>query len=269
MAYDGYVETEGARIYFQQAGSGPAVLFLHAGVADLTMWDSQVDALQHEFNCIRFDLRGMGRTKISADAFSPAADVNAVLRRIGVDSAHLVGLSMGGAFAIDFALEHPERVRSLSLAASGVGGWKGSPTDAETAEMAEIEKAYDAGLWDEVAEMEVAYWLDGPGRAGRVQGEVREKMLRMCRAAYDRGEPDARPVRLDPPAVGRLSEIKLPTQVSIGTYDESSVQAIADHLAANIPGATKAVYEGAAHMINLEFPDRFNAELSTFLKEQA
>ena len=145
MSQDGFIETEGARIYFQQAGSGPAVLFLHAGVADLTMWDSQVDALQAEFNCIRFDLRGLGRTEISTEEFSPTADVAGVLDHLGVDKAHLVGLSMGGAFSIDFALEHPARVISLSAAASGVGGWKGSPTDAETAEMTEIEKAYDAG----------------------------------------------------------------------------------------------------------------------------
>jgi 3-oxoadipate enol-lactonase len=268
MAQDGFIDAEGARLYFQHEGRGPAVLFIHAGVADLRMWDSQVDALKSSFKCIRFDMRSFGRTENSAETFSPSPDIAAVLDHVGVDKAHLVGCSMGGAFAIDFALEFGGRVESLMLVAAGVGGWDGPPNEAEMAEMAEVEKAYEAKDWDRTAELEVAYWLDGPGRNGRVQGEVREKMLLMCRGAYDRGEPDPRVTPLDPPAIGRLSEIDVPTQVSVGTFDESSIIEIADLLAAGIRGANKAVYEGAAHMLNLEFPDRFNAELETFLTEQ-
>lgn len=261
----GFIDSDDARIYFERAGSGPSVLFLHAGVADLRMWDFQVGALQERFDCIRFDMRGLGQTENAAETFSPSADVALVLDHLNVERAHIVGLSMGGATAVESALKFPERVISLSLVAAGVGGWSKPPTEAELAESAEIDKAFEAKDWDQVVELELQYWLDGPGRAGRVQGEVREKMRQMSRRAYDRGEPDPRVIPLDPPAIGRLSEISAPTLIMVGTFDESSILDIADKFHEQIPGSTKIVYEGAAHMINLEQPERFNSDLVAFI----
>lgn len=266
--HSGFIDSNDARIYFERAGSGPSVLFLHAGVADLRMWDSQVDVLEERFDCIRFDMRGFGQTENRADTFSPSDDVAVVLDHLHVEKAHMVGLSMGGAISVEFALKWPERVTSLSLVAAGVGGWSKPPNEAELAESAEIDKAFEAKAWDHVVELELHYWLDGPGRAGRVQGEVRDKMRQMCRRAYERGEPDVRPVGLDPPAIGRLSEINAPTLITVGTFDESSILSIAEEFYEHIPGSTKVVYEGAAHMINLERPERFNSDLLDFMTRQ-
>lgn len=265
---NGFVDSQDARIYFERSGAGPAVLFIHAGVADLRMWDSQVEGLSDQFDCIRFDMRGFGRSENRAESYSPSADVAAVLDHLHVERADLVGLSMGGGLAVRFALEHPGRVRSLCLVAAGVGGWEEPPNELELAENAEVEKAFAAGDWDRATELEVNYWLDGPGRAGRVNAEIREKMMQMCRGTYGRAEPAAKPVPLDPPAIRRLSEIDVPTLVIVGTFDESSILDIANLLAEQIPGAKKIVYEGAAHMINLEQPDRFNSDLLNFLRGQ-
>lgn len=268
MTASGFVDSDGARLYYEQAGSGPDILFIHAGVADLRMWDEQVEALSESFNCIRFDMRGFGQTENTAESFSPTADVASVLDHLGANIAHFVGISMGGATAVDFALEHPERVQSLCLVAAGVGGWSKPPTEPELAELEEAEKAYEAESWDRVVELEVRYWLDGPGRSGRVQGQVREKMMLMCRGAYGRGEPAARPTHLNPPAIGRLSEINAPTLILAGTYDESSIMEMADLFSTEIPNSTKIVYEGVAHMINLEQPERFTSDLLEFLKRR-
>lgn len=265
----GFADAADARLYFEQAGTGPAVLFVHAGVADLRMWDSQVEALSDRFNCIRFDMRGFGRTENRADSFSPSGDIVAILDHLDVDRAHVVGLSMGGGSAVRFALEHPDRVLSLCLVAAGVGGWEGPANEAELAELAEVEKAFEAQDWDLAVELEVQYWLDGPGRAGRVGDEIREKMKQMCRTSYGRSEPTARPLPMDPPAIKRLSEMGVPTLVIVGTFDESSIPEIADVLAEGIHGARKIVYEGAAHMINLEQPERFNSDLLGFLTGSA
>ncbi|MCA1839301.1 MAG: alpha/beta hydrolase, partial [Actinobacteria bacterium] len=96
----GFVEVPDARIYFERSGDGPSVLFLHAGVADLRMWDEQVQALQSRFDCISFDRRGFGRSENIAPSYSPMDDICAVMDELGVPSASVVGLSMGGAIAI-------------------------------------------------------------------------------------------------------------------------------------------------------------------------
>lgn len=261
----GFIDADDARIYFERVGSGPSVLFLHAGVADLRMWDYQVEVLQDRFDCIRFDMRGMGRTENKAETFSSSDDVALVLDYVQAASAHVVGISMGGATGLDFALQNPGRVSSLTLVAAGVGGWSEPPNEAELAELAEIDKAFEAQDWDRVAELETQYWLDGPGKAGRVRGEVREKMRQMCRLGYERGEPDVRLVALDPPAIGRLSEISTPTLIIVGTFDESSIIDMAEMFHQQVQGSSKITYEGVAHMVNLDQPHRFNSDLLDFL----
>src|SRR5262245_10060343 len=121
---NGFLETNGARIYYEVTGSGPAAAFIHAGVANLRMWDEQVAALSDAYRVIRYDTRGFGRTETQAVPFSNRADVAALLDHLGERQAHVVGLSRGGHIALDFALECPDRVRSLTIAAGGVGGYR-------------------------------------------------------------------------------------------------------------------------------------------------
>src|SRR5918998_5283262 len=119
-----YLETNGARIYYEVDGSGEPLLMVHAGVANLRMWDDQVGALRESYRVIRYDTRGFGRTETDAVEFSNRADLAALLAHLGEGSAHLVGLSRAGSIALDFALEHADRVRSLTVAAGGVSGYQ-------------------------------------------------------------------------------------------------------------------------------------------------
>lgn len=267
MTATGFVDSQGARLYFERVGNGPPLLFIHAGVADLRMWDAQVDFFAGSFDCIRFDLRGFGQTQNEADKFSPGDDVSAVLDHLAVERSHIVGLSMGGSIAADFAIEHPERVSSIALVAAGVSGLEHQPEERESAAFEEMDRAYEEEKWDELVELELQMWLDGPGRAGRIKGQLRDRMRAMCRGSYERGEPEATRVPIDPPASGRLLEIQAPTLIISGTYDTTALQAFADHMANGIPGASRIEYEGVAHMINLEKPERFNADLLAFLKK--
>src|SRR5262249_5674974 len=120
----GFLETSGARIYYEVTGSGPAVVFIHAGVADLRMWDDQVTEMSGAHRIIRYDTRGYGRTETEAVSYSNRADIAALLDHLGESRAHLVGLSRGGGIALDFTLEYPDRVRTLTVAAGGVSGYE-------------------------------------------------------------------------------------------------------------------------------------------------
>lgn len=263
----GFVDVEGASLYFEDDGQGPPLVFIHAGVADLRMWDEQVSGLGSDFRCIRFDQRGFGRTRNSADSFSPASDLNAVLDHLEVEQAHLVGNSLGGMVAIDFALQHPLRVSSLALVASGLGGWKSEAAGEEIPLEEEMDALEKAQEWDRLVEMDLRLWLDGPTQPqGRVTGEVRSKMREMCRGAYGRDEPEAQKIPLDPPAVDRLTEIQAPALVMVGSQDLLTIRELAGHLVANLKNATLSPYEGVAHMISLEQPARFNGELRMFLQ---
>src|ERR1700674_5037827 len=110
----------GARIHYRRSGSGFPVMFLHAGVADSRMWEPQATGLAKHFDVIAPDRRGYGHSELPAVTWSPVADVLALMDALGLrDAPHIVGCSIGAMLAIDFTLEHPERVSKLVLIGAG------------------------------------------------------------------------------------------------------------------------------------------------------
>jgi len=259
----GFLETSGARIYYEAEGSGEPVVLIHAGVANLRMWDDQVAALRDRYRMIRYDTRGYGRTETDAVEFSNRADIAALLDHLGEGSAHVVGFSRAGSSAIDFAIEYPDLVRSLGVGAGGISGYD-SPEEspAETWELP--DKLMEAKDWEALAEWEAAYWADGPGQPLGRSGAARDKVHDWELENYRAGKEEGKPIVLDPPAVGRLGDLKAPLLVLLGTFDEPGTSESMRHLARTVPGARLEVFE-TAHMINLEQPERFNAVLAEWL----
>jgi 3-oxoadipate enol-lactonase len=260
----------GTEIAYDATGDGPAVVLLHASVGDRRLWDGQVEALGQGRLVIRPDLRGFGETPLPGGPFSYVEDVRALLDHLRVDQAALVGNSLGGRVALDFALTSPERVRALVLVASALTGWEGSP---ELDAFDEEEDALlDAGNIDDAVELNLRTWLDGFGRdAAPMTAETRRRVTEMQRRsfeiivpAYER-TPHPGPVSwAEPPAAVRLGEIAASTLVVACTHDHPDFRRIADVLAAGIPGAEKAVM-ATAHLPALERPDEFNRLVLDFL----
>src|SRR5665213_2822803 len=106
----GYIDGDGAHLYYEWSGSGPAVVFVHAGIADSGMWDEQFAAFAAEFKVVRYDMRNFGRTVASDMAFAGWEDLAALLGSLSIDSAVIVGASMGATVAVDLTLERPTLV---------------------------------------------------------------------------------------------------------------------------------------------------------------
>lgn len=263
----GFVETNGARIYYEVEGSGEPVVLIHAGIANLRMWDAQVPALADAYRVIRYDTRGFGRTETEDVPFSNRADISAVLDHLGETSAHIVGISRAGIIALDYAIESPERVRSLVFVNGGVGGYQ--PPDEDESQWAQVEEWEEAKDWDRLAAWETDYWVNGPGQPpDRVDADIRERVHDWILTTYRAEKPEGQPQPLEPRAVQRLAELRAPLLVVVGTLDDPGTQAACRHLAASVPGARVELFD-TAHMVNLEQPDRFNALLREWLDPHA
>ncbi len=262
----GYVEFPGTRIYHELEGEGAPLTLVHAGVAHLRMWDDQVAAWRDAFRILRYDERGFGRTITDDVPYSNADDLLRVLDRVGVQRTHLLGASRGGVIAVDFCIQHPDRVRSLILVGSGLGGYSIDDPALEPvwAEMERLEEDHD---WEPLVDLETRVWTDGPGQpADRVDPEVRRRMIEWNLENY-RAEQVANKVeRMDPPAAERLADIKVPTLVVWGTLDELGTRAASERMAKEIRGARSHVFDDVAHMVNLERPVEFNRLVREFLE---
>jgi len=255
----------GALINFVRAGAGRPVICLHAGLADSRMWAPQVDAFAKQFDVVCPDMRGFGRSELPSGPWSPVADLLALVDELELQPAHVVGCSMGGELAIDFALEHPERISTLVLVGSAFSGFELKPEHAhlfQAAAAARKAKDYPA-----LNEAMLDLFVDGPLRpSGYVAKPIRDLVHEMNERAVRVNFEESPPEDIEPPAAGRLEKITAPTLVIVGDVDVPTVLEASDQLVASIPHARKAVIHDAAHLPNLEHPEEFNRLVLDFLR---
>ena len=237
-------------------------MFLHGFGLDLRMWESQAAALADHFLVIRYDMRGYGRSSLpTADSYSHADDLAALLGHLGVESAHVVGLSAGGRNALRFALAFPQCVRSLTLADSALDGYTWS---AEwQAQWNAIDSQAKSGDLPGAKRM----WLEHPlFSPARQQATVAFNLSHMVYAYSGWHWINVDPGRApDMPAINGLANVRARTLVIIGEKDLPDFQHIADTLVSGIPGAARVVIPGSGHMTNMEAPAAFNDALLGFL----
>ena len=251
-------------LYFETAGKGPALVLIHGGNLDRRMWDEQFQEFAKHFQVIRYDVRTYGLSDMPTKPYSDVEDLASLLRFLHIQKAHLVGLSLGGRIIIDFALEHPEMVESLAAIGPGLSGFQWSHGDdkryeniVRAARDGEIGKATD--LW--LASGYMAPAMEKAALASRLR-RLSLDNYRNCLA----NPLLARPI--EPPAIQRLTQIKAPTLLMVGSRDVPDIQTIVKTLKAGIPRAQYVVVQGAGHMVNMEKPDEFNRIVLGFLKVQ-
>lgn len=261
-----YAPVENGELYYEVVGNGPAILLLHAGVADHTMWDPQMDAFSQAHTVVRYDLRGFGMSRTQDTSFSNGQDIHDLLTHLGIERSILIGNSRGGQIALDFTLAFPQMASALVWVNGGLGGmeFNVSPELNDWFEkMYALEEDKD---WEALTDLEVQTWGDGINQPeGRAPAPVRRKLHDMILAGYKREDGTATPRPLEPPAAGRLHEVQCPVLLVVGDLDTPATLASADLLTKGIPQAEKVVFHNVAHMASMEQPDRFNTVVLDFL----
>jgi pimeloyl-ACP methyl ester carboxylesterase len=263
-AQTGKAHLEGADLYYEMAGEGPSLVLAHAGFVDGRMWDEQFPVLAQHYRVVRYDRRGFGNSTLTPGPFSHRRDLYQLLKFLGIERAHLLGCSAGGATVIDFALEHPDMTSSLVLVSSALGGYQFQGDMPRP--LQELMAALQANDLNQAAELAVRIWIDGPQRtADQVDTRVRERGREMSLTALPNSFVVEEP--LEPPALGRLHQLVVPTLVIVGGLDDPSIDTIGDLLATRIEGARKVIISGAAHLPNMEQPEKFDQQVLAFLQE--
>jgi pimeloyl-ACP methyl ester carboxylesterase len=254
----------GAVFAYERAGRGPYVTLVHAGIADSRMWDRLFAALARAFSVLRYDLRGFGRTPPAEGRFAHHEDLAALLRHLGIRRTSLVGCSIGSRIALDYALEHPEGVDRLALLSASVSGLPYAGPRPRQA--AELDAAEEAGDLEQVNELEMQIWVDGPYRnPDQIDPGVRALAREMNAIALaNEGVGEEQP--LAPPAAGRLGEVRVPVLLVVGALDTPRTQAAVNYLNTGLPDARKVVIPGAAHLPNMERPEMVGRAVQAFLE---
>jgi 3-oxoadipate enol-lactonase len=254
------------RIAVEHAGSGEFVIMMHGIGGNRLNWTDQIAALSSRYHAAAWDARGYGD---SDDYEGPlnfgdyADDLVRVLDHFGVRNAHVVGLSMGGRIAMDFAGRHGERLKSLVLCDTHKG-FALMPEDRKAAFIASRKAPLMAGKEPKDIAEPVARSLVGPKASEEAFMRLVDSMSRLHKESYIKSIEAS--VRMDPRA--DLASITVPTLVVVGADDKLTPPDVARQIASEIPGAELAVIPDAGHLVNIEQPEAFNAVLLAFLDTQ-
>ncbi len=257
----GTLELKDGALYYETKGEGVPVVFLHGGFGDRRMWNDQFAEFAKYYYVVRYDQRGFGKSQKPTAPYSPVSDLEMLLDHLKIDKAHLVGNSMGGYLAIDFAIQKPSRVRSITVVAAGPSGLE-TPKEDTDRMMAVFKIAKDEGL-----NKATAMWIQNPMVA------VTSKLPKTAPLLKTMIEDNAAIFEMrfwpfeqsNPPAVKRLNEIKVPSLIIIGDKDTPAVQTAAEAAATGIADAKKVVMKDTDHLPQMDNPDEFNRTLKEFL----
>lgn len=266
-----FVEAEGARLHYEETGSGHPIVFVHEFGADLREWEAQVRHFSRGYRCIAYNARGYPPSDVP-DALElygwefAVADIAAILRGLGIPKAHLVGLSMGGYAVLQFGLKHPDMASAIVAAGAGTGSLPAERAawlaEAPATARGFIERGMEA-MAEEIAE--------GPTRIQLKHKNPRgwDEFTEHLRGHSARGMSNtmARYQSLRPSLhdfEARFRQMRIPVLLAVGDEDEPCLETNL-MLKRAIPGAGLWICPNTGHAINLEEPVAFNAEVERFL----
>ena len=264
----GFANIDNAKLYYETAGKGIPLVMIHAGVADSRQWNNEFAYFAQNYQVVRYDMRGYGKSAPVAGEFSHLGDLISLLDTLELHEPLVVmGCSMGGGLAMDFALTQPARVRALIMVDSGPSGLElDVPTPAK---FAEVEKAFEAGELDLVAELETQIWFDGMDRTPKQVNQAMRKLLyEMDRKvlSHEVKQLGKRLPNTQTPAFDRLTALNIPVLIIVGAGDTPYMLAAADYMIEKIQSARKVIIENAAHLPNMDQPHEFQGIVKAFLE---
>ena len=258
------IENQGAKIYWDEQGQGEPILLIMGLSYTSDMWFRTRPVLVPRYRTIAFDNRGVGRSDVPPGPYSialMASDAAAVLDAAGIGSAHILGVSMGGMIAQEFALQYPHRVRSLILGCTAPGGIHSIPAEASVNQTLRNNMTPE-----EVAEAILPFIYDPSTLRSRIEEDMAIRRPWIQR-------PEGFMAQLLGivawEAYSRLSRIQAPTLVIHGESDRMVPPGNAELLAARIPGAKLVMIPHASHIFATDQPEATHRAILEFLAEHS
>ncbi|WP_158220427.1 alpha/beta fold hydrolase [Kineosporia sp. A_224] len=269
---EGRAPVPDGELAYDVRGAGRPVVLLHGGWCDRRLWEHETTLLADDHLVVRYDARGCGASTSPTGDWEFHEDLRALLAHLGVHRPTLVGLSLGAATALDYALTYPDDVQAALLVSPGFLHMTYTDPWALhcAAEQEAAVQAWDAQAWTDAG---VRGFVAGPHRA---VADLAPDVVDLCRtmtleclATHAAAAATSGGTFRGVGAQGRLDELAVPTETVVGDLDVSDILTVARQVADAAPGGRVHVVEGAAHMLNLEKPQEFAAVLRDFLARTA
>ena len=249
-------------LYFESIGEGDPLILIHSGFSDRRNWNHQIQNLKEKFNTIIYDQRGSGHSSVIASAFSPADDLKALMDYLKIPKASIVGHSIGGTIALDFALQYPDRVTTLALLAPGLNGYSWSK------EYIDLMQS----VWGVLDPKEMTNrFLSSPFYSIAMRdSNISSEITTITQQSFEKvltwktfNPQDVQWFFSQP--ISHLKNLRVPTLVTYGDQDSHDIKQIAQILRESLPNVEEAQIRNSDHLLNFEEPRKLNSLIIDFI----
>jgi len=256
----GYIDVGSDKIFYETAGEGSSIILIHDGLVHREIWDEQFVVFAKNHKVVRYDRRGYGNSSAAAGDYSNVDDLNSLFTGLEIEKACLIAMSSGGALAIDFTLQFPDKVSSMILVGAVVGGFP------YTQHFYDRGGHYPPDL--KTFEERRAYYVrDDPYEIFHENIAAKEKVARLVNSFPRKGHGSSSSGFPVEPPYKRLDEIKIPVLILTGEFDIPDVHAHAGVINAGIKDSKRDIVPRSGHLIPIEQPQRFNSIVKEFLED--
>jgi pimeloyl-ACP methyl ester carboxylesterase len=266
-----FAKSNGVKIYYEEAGKGTPIVFVHEFSGDLRSWEAQMRHFSRRYRCVAFNARGYPPSEVPASASKYSyqlaiGDMATLMRHLGIAKAHVVGCSMGAYSTLQFGLRYPQRVLSLTVVGAGAGADPAKRAEFLKASAASARRFEEGGL--------AAAAKTYRNASNRIQLDnkdprsFREFFTRFAEHSAQGHANTIRGVQMRRPALqgmkSKFSRLKLPLLAMVGDEDESSLDT-GLFLKRVCPAVRLAIVPATGHLVNVEEPELFNQLTGDFL----
>ena len=264
QAVSGTITLNQTRIYYETAGRGRAVVFIHGFALNLREWDDQVKALSPDFRVVAYDRRGFGKSTGIADIWTEPGDLKELLDTLGVRSAVLVGHSGGAGVAMRFAVAHGDRVDALVLyPGQPPPGFPIPPTEPNPlGRMGDFVRQHGLDSLFKFM-MSLPQFRNPPNRPDI---DERIKAMTATYSGRDLLEGRATSGPYPPPTFEQMKALRIPTLFVVGEWEAPYARLVSDSMSRWMPDARRVVIAGGGHGVHFAEAGRFNRALLEFLR---
>ncbi len=261
QAYQKHARVNGTNIYYEVAGNGPPLVLIHGSGLDTRVWAAQVPALAQSYQVICYDRRGFGRSAMpSAERYTHAQDLKALLDHLGIAQTAILGHSTGGTVAIDFILQYPQAVQALILHSAVLRGWTFSPDFA--AKLAFVRTIASLGKLEAAKQIWIDMLAFHPIEPPSGHPTVMEITADYSGWHWLNPDPEQ---GVEPQGPEQLRRIQIPVLVILGEREPPDMLRIANMILQAVPHAQQVILAGAGHLSNMEAPQAYNQVVAQFL----
>jgi pimeloyl-ACP methyl ester carboxylesterase len=259
----GFIEAGSDNLYYEEAGEGETIVFVHDGLLHSVTWDYQFSFFSDKYHVVRYDRRGYGKSTDPEKQYSNVEDLNEVFKHLKIDQAHLIGMSAGGGLCVDFTLQYPEKVRSLVLVGAVVGGF---PYTQHFLTRGGHFQPADYSSYEALAKY---YFTKDPYTMYEKNTGAKEKGLKLINEFPHNlyREKSRLNTGRNRQAINSLNKINVPALIIVGEYDIPDCFAHAGAMKAGILNSRMVFFNDAGHHVPTEKPDELNTSILLFYNE--